>query len=97
MEGCDHVSYDNNVLFSLEDGGLYCDTCLPTQKNAPAFLVSAAQIKAIGFILEQSSGKAFSFRLGENSMAELGKISEEYLQYHCAQHFSALDLYKVLG
>lgn len=97
LEGCTHLSFDESVLLSLEDGGLYCSQCVPTQKNAPAFTVSAAQVKAIAYILEQSPGKAFSFRLGESSMLELGRISEEYLQYHCAQRFSALELYKVLG
>ncbi len=97
LEGCEHVSFDEGVFLSLEDGGLYCASCLPVLKNAPAFRVSAGQVKAIGFILEQPPAKAFSFRLGENSMLEIGKIAEEYLLYHTAQTFSALEMYKVLG
>lgn len=97
LESCTHISFENGVLFSLEDGGLYCPECVPVGKNAPAYTVTAAQVKAMGFILEQPPAKAFSFRLGESSMKELGKISEEYLQYHSGQNFSALELYKVLG
>ncbi|MBQ6947040.1 MAG: DNA repair protein RecO [Clostridia bacterium] len=97
LGSCAHVSFENDVLFSLEDGGMYCKSCLPSSKNAPAFRITAAQVKAIGFVLEQPPAKAFSFRLGENSIMELGKIAEEYLSYHSGQSFSALDLYKMLG
>ncbi len=97
LESCEHIDFSEGVLLSVEDGGLYCATCVPADRNAAAFVVSAAQVKAIGYILEQPPSKAFSFKMGEASMKELSKISEEYLQYHVAQRFSALDLYRVLG
>ena len=70
---------------------------LPLEKNAPAYAVTAAIVKAIGFVLEQPPAKAFSFRLSESSMIEMEKISEDYLKYHSGQEFSALELYKILG
>ena len=97
LESCGHISFDDGVLLSVEDGGLYCPTCVPTAGRAPAFSVSAAQIKAIGYILEQKPSKAFSFKLPDRSMIEIGNIAEAYLQYHSAEHFSALEIYKVLG
>ncbi len=97
LEMCGHISFADGVLLSLEDGGLYCPECVPVGQNAPAYTVTASMVKAIGFILERPVTKAFSFRLGEASMQELTKIAEEYLQYHSAQSFPALDLYKMLG
>ena len=94
---CTHISFEDGVLLSLEDGGLYCPECLPLEKNAPAYAVTAAIVKAIGFVLEQPPAKAFSFRLSESSMIEMEKISEDYLKYHSGQEFSALELYKILG
>ena len=97
MQGCAHISYDEGVLFSVEDGGLYCPSCLPTSGRAPAFTVLASELKAIGYILEQNSSRAFSFKLPEKSLLLLGNIAEAYLQYHTDQRFSALEIYKVLG
>lgn len=97
LQGCTHISGDEGILFSIEDGGLYCPSCVPTAGKAPAFSVSTAQIKAIVYILEQKSAKAFSFRLPQEAMLEIGRIAEKYLQYHSAEHFSALEIYKVLG
>ena len=97
MLSCKHVSYDHVVLFSVEDGGLYCPECVPTSGRAPAFSVSASELKAIFYILEQGSSKAFSFKLPDQSMLLLGNIAEAYLQYHTDQRFTALEIYKVLG
>lgn len=97
MQSCAHISYDEGVLLSTEDGGLYCAACVPTIGRAPAFRVSASELKAIIYILEQPPAKAFSFKLPEPSMLLIGKISEAYLQYHTDQSFSALEIYKVLG
>ncbi len=97
LQMCDHAAFDKGVLLSVEDGGLFCPECVPTQGHAPAFCVSAAQIKAIGFILEQPVSKAFSFKLPEHAMLEIGQIAEDYLHYHCGQSFSALEIYKMLG
>ncbi len=97
MQSCAHISYDDGVLLSVEDGGLYCPACVPTSGHAPAFTVSASELKAIVYILEQGPSKAFSFKLPEHSMLLIGNIAESYLQYHTDQRFSALEIYKVLG
>ena len=49
------------------------------------------------FILEQKPSKAFSFKLPDKAMKEIGDIAENYIQYHSAENFSALEIYKVLG
>lgn len=97
LQSCKHISFDEGVLLSLEDGGLYCPECVPTTGRAPAFAVSAAQVKAIIFILEQKPNKAFSFKLSDKAMKEIGDIAENYIQYHSNENFSALEIYKVLG
>ncbi len=97
LQHCAHVSYENGVLFSVEDGGLYCPNCLPTEARAPAFTVLASELKAIVYILGQIPSKVFSFKLPPSSVLNISKISEEYLKYHTEQSFSALEIYKVLG
>jgi len=97
MRRCTHVSHEDGVLFSVEDGGLYCPECVPTLGRAPAFTISASELKAIFYVLKQSPSKAFSFKLPERSMILIGNIAEAYLQYHTDHRFSALEIYKVLG
>ena len=97
LQNCSHLSFDERVLFFVEDGGLYCPTCVPTAGRAPAYGVTAAQIKAIVFILEQKMNRAFSFKLPEKAIIEVGDIAENYLQYHSGERFSALEIYKMLG
>ncbi len=97
LSQCDHVDFGAEVFFSVSDGGLYCKDCLPSGQGAPAHKVDASMVKAIGFVLSRPPARAFSFRINDLSMKRLSEISEEYLRYHSAQDFSALDLYKTLG
>lgn len=97
LQSCEHISYEDGVLLSVEDGGLYCSTCLPTSGQAPAFTILASELKAIVFILNQPPAKAFSFKLPEPSVLNLQNIAEAYIKYQTEQNFSALEIYKVLG
>ncbi len=97
LQACEHISYQDGVLLSVEDGGLYCASCLPTAGKAPAFSVLASELKAIVYILGQIPSKAFSFKLPTSSILNISNIAEEYLKYHTEQSFSALEIYKVLG
>lgn len=97
LQGCAHMSYEDGVLISVQDGGLYCPSCLPTTENAPAFIVSASELKAIVYILGQPPSKAFSFKLPKSAILNISNISEEYMKYHTEQSFSALEIYKILG
>ena len=97
LTACEHADFDGQVFFSVEDGKLYCEDCLPVTPGASAHPADASMVKAIGFILSRPPAKAFSFNISLPSMQRLGTLSEEYLMYHSAQTFSALELYKTIG
>ncbi len=90
---CDHADFSAPVLFSVTEGGIYCDECADGTLFYP---VSLGMVQAIGHILSADISKLFSFRLPDDRMAALAKISEAYLLYHSGREFSALGFYNMM-
>lgn len=93
LQLCDHADFENPTFFSVTEGGIFCDECAG---GALFYPVSVGMVQAISHIFSSDIPKAFSFRLPEDRMAALAKISEAYLLYHSGRDFSALDFYNMM-
>ena len=89
LAACGHSS----AYFALEDGAVFCDSCVGSRSAVPA---GSAVMTAVSFILARPSAKAFSFTLGKEETERLSRLSEKYILYHMEYRPSALDLWKTV-
>ncbi len=77
--------------FSLEDGGVLCDSCALSAKTVPA---TPSGMAAIAFILNKEPAKAFGFHLPTEELIRLNHLTEAFLMYHLELNASALEMWK---
>ncbi len=95
IEACVSCGNPQAELFSVAEGGLFCESCAPGHMVRP---MSRACMDAMNYILTQDNKKAFAFRLSPQVLSELegwiGRLFDQYIDHH----FYSLDyLNTVLG
>ena len=79
--------------FSLEDGSLLCDQCALSKKALPG---SATAIAAMAHILNNAPQKAYGFRIPQEDLVTLSKLTEAFALYQLDFKASALEMWKTV-
>lgn len=96
IESCRECGTDEqqDFFFDVAEGNILCRKCAErTGKNVnfPCGALSAAR-----YILNSPLSKAFSFKLGGQSLTALERVSEEYVRRWVEHPLSTLEFYKQL-
>ncbi|MDE6088954.1 MAG: DNA repair protein RecO, partial [Oscillospiraceae bacterium] len=76
------------LYFQVENGCFCCESC-----EKSGILMPAGTLQAIRHIVLQDFEKIFSFRIAPHCRDSLFAFAEQFLQYHTARHFPALEYY----
>jgi len=82
---------EGSMLFSVENGALYCKDCHRGQ--AVASEIPAGVLAAMRHILYADFSKLFSFTLPKDSLRVLAGFSERYLLTQMQRGYRSLDFY----
>ncbi len=83
--------HDGEMLFSIEDGKLYCKNCLTAQTVASE--IPQGVLAAMRHITYSEFEKLFSFTLPPESMKILAGFCERYLLTQMQRTYQSLDFY----
>ncbi len=86
----------NPEQFDIFNGLVSCTQCNATDSRSLRMPVSAGVLSAMRYIVSCPAGRLFSFRLGNESLESLAKITESFLITQLEHGFSSLDFYKSL-
>lgn len=95
LVGCDSCGeYETGrMLFSYEEGKLFCENCRPPIACAE---ISSSVVRAMRFVALSDFGKIFSFELTDSALADFSEITEGYLFHKTQRKFKTLDFFKIL-
>ncbi len=96
LRACAVCGREDPDRFNITQGVLQCATCRSEEVNGIRMPVSSGVLNAMRYICSADPKRLFSFRLSEESYAELSQITESYLTMRLERGFSALDFYKSL-
>ena len=77
---------ENLKLFSVVRGGLFCGQCMDA---APGFEILDATRYTLQYILSVPIGKLYSFKVSDEVLEELMRISREYLAHYLKHDFKS--------
>lgn len=89
---CGRELIGNDFLFQITEGVSFCLDC--ASSGGEYIALSSAVGLAVTHITESDIGRFLSFRIGENDMRLLSKISERFLLSHAERGFKTLSFYK---
>lgn len=96
LSGCVSCGNPRADRFDIFNGQLSCSECATHETRSLRMPVSGGILDAMRYITVCPASKIFSFRLGEESLQGLGKITESFLITQLEHGFSSLDFYKSL-
>ena len=96
LTGCVSCGNSRPERFDVFNGHLSCSECTTTDMRSLRLPVSGGILDAMRYIISCPANRLFSFRLGDESMEGLGKITESFLITQLEHGFSSLDFYKSL-
>ena len=82
-----------NPYLNLEGGTVCCEKCKGSDMGRYIPMCQGS-LAAMRYIISAEPKKVFSFKLGEESLYRLGKISESYVKKHLDRDFKTLEFYK---
>ena len=94
--GCHICGSQNPERFDLSAGQLECTNCRSRESNGIRMPVTPSLLEAMRYICLCDPRKLFSFRLGRDTLEQLGNLTEAYLTTQLERGFSTLDFYKSL-
>lgn len=95
LSGCAFCGREDPEYFNVSSGLLECAACTGSGEGLRLPL-RAGTLAAMRHISACDGRRLFSFRLGEESAAELSGLTETYLLTQLEHGFSTLDFYKSL-
>lgn len=96
LDGCASCGDVSARQFYFGEGVLLCDSCRRLSGMGESRNLSEGVLAAMLHILRCPRQKLFSFALPEQSLKELGEITERFLLTQMDQRFSSLEFYKRL-
>ncbi len=93
LDGCTACGKADPDRFDVTGGTLVCSSCPSSGLRLP---LGAGTLTAMRYIASCDRKKLFSFRLEDDSLAELSDIAETYLVTQLERGFYTLDFYKSL-
>ncbi len=94
--GCHICGSQKPSRFDLSAGQLECTNCRSRESNGIRMPVNASVLDAMRYICLCDPKKLFSFQLGQETLEQLGNLTEAYLTTQLERGFSTLDFYKSL-
>lgn len=94
LSACAICGCDQPDRFNVNLGVLQCSSC--RYESGLRMPLTPAVLAALRYLSTCEDKKIFSFQLGEESLRQLGAITETYLITQLERGFSTLDLYKSL-
>ena len=94
LRGCAVCGRTDPDRFNITEGLLQCSAC--TSIDGIRMPLTAGTLAAMRYIVSADPKRLFSFQLSEESLRELGDITESYLSTRLERGFHTLDLYKSL-
>ena len=86
-------SYEGQLYFSPISGVLFCSECKPTLDHS-LIPISLGVLQAMRHIIYTDFNKLFRFRISEESMAELDRLSRAYMIAQVEKMLPALTFYE---
>ena len=94
--GCHLCGSQEPSRFDLSAGQLECGNCRSRESNGIRMPVTPSILEAMRYICLCEPKRLFSFRLGKETLEQLGNLTEAYLTTQLERGFSTLDFYKSL-
>ena len=94
--GCHICGSQTPNRFDLSAGQLECANCRSRESNGIRMPVNASVLEAMRYICLCDPKKLFSFKIGKETLQQLGDLTEAYLTTQLERGFSTLDFYKSL-
>ena len=94
--GCHICGSQTPTRFDLSAGQLECQNCRSRESQGIRMPVSPSILEAMRYICLCDPKKLFSFQLGQETLMQLGSLTEAYLTTQLERGFSTLDFYKSL-
>lgn len=94
LRGCAVCGRTDPDRFNITEGLLQCSAC--TSIDGIRMPLTAGTLAAMRYIVSADPKRLFSFQLSDESLRELGDITESYLSTRLERGFHTLDLYKSL-
>ena len=94
--GCHICGSQTPNRFDLSAGQLECQNCRSRESQGIRMPVSPSILEAMRYICLCDPKKLFSFQLGQETLMQLGSLTEAYLTTQLERGFSTLDFYKSL-
>lgn len=97
-EGCAVCGAEEpkDPALNLSQGLLHCAGCRHGVSGGLSLPLRPAALAALRYVLYGSEKRLFSFSLDEESLVQLGQVSEAYLMTQLERGFRTLDFYKGL-
>ena len=96
LVGCHCCGEGRAEFFDLSAGHLECLNCRTPESGGIRMPVSAGTLEAMRYIAYCGPKVLFSFQIGQDSMHQLGSVTEAYLTTQLERGFPTLDFYKSL-
>lgn len=80
--------------FDVLRGTVQCENC--GVKTPTCMEITAGVLAAIRYILEQTPGRAFAFRLRQPSLNRLAAVCEQFILTQTDRSYKTLDFYKTI-
>lgn len=96
LYGCHNCGNQSPNRFDLSAGQLECMNCRSSESNGIRIPVTPSVLEAMRYICLCEPKRLFSFRISEETLTQLGNLTEAYLTTQLERGFSALDFYKSL-
>ena len=94
--GCHVCGSQSPDRFDLSAGQLECANCRSRESTGIRMPVNPSVLEAMRYICLCDPKKLFAFRIGGETLAMLGNLTESYLTTQLERGFSTLDFYKSL-
>lgn len=94
--GCHICGSQTPDRFDLSAGQLECRNCRSRESTGIRMPVTSAVLEAMRYICLCDPKKLFSFQIGQETLLQLGSLTEAYLTTQLERGFSTLDFYKSL-
>lgn len=98
LEACREcgVYESDRFYFFPAQGNLLCGACAGPERPVGGIPLRMGVLAAMRHIIYSPGGRLFSFSLSPQGLAELERLSEQYLHYQVEKGFRALEFYKAL-
>lgn len=96
LDGCAVCGSESPDRFDVSGGMLQCAGCLLPGEHGLRLPVRPGVLAAMRYIIGCSPKRLFSFRLGDEDLAQLSGLTETYFLTQLERGFFTLDFYKSL-